>query len=252
MHKQLNPVYRLNQFYLMRRKILDISCLHCKSRVHTIFKGSNIEEEEELNRVKSCSLYKKGQYIFTENAYPLGLYCINQGKVKLATMGNNGKEQILRLSKDGDILGYRSLLSEERYHCSAIAMEDCSICFVPKDLLFKMLHENSKISIELLKLLASNLRQAEEQIISMAQKNVRERVAEALLFFKATYGLDSESNALNINFNREEIADFVGTSTESAIRLLAEFNNDGIIKLEGKKIIIVDLKKLIKTADLFS
>ncbi len=234
----------------MQNPIHDISCASCNARVHSIFKGLNIEETNELSNVKSCSKYKKGQYIFTENGYPLGLYCINHGKVKLTTQGNTGKEQILRLLKDGDVVGYRSLLSNEKYHCSAIALEDCSICFVPKDILFSMLKENSKISFEMLKLLSNNLRQAEEQIISMAQKNVRERMAEALLFFKATYGINEATKVLNISFSREEIADFVGTSTESAIRLLSEFSSDGIIELQGKKIAIVNLPKLLKTANL--
>lgn len=228
----------------MQNPIHDISCATCNARVHSIFKGLNIEETSELNSVKSCSKYKKGQFIFTENGYPLGLYCINHGKVKLTTQGNSGKEQILRLLKDGDVVGYRSLLSNEKYHCSAVALEDCSICFVPKDILFSMLKDNSKISFELLKLLSNNLRQAEDQITSLAQKNVRERMAEALLFFKATYGLNDNDNAINYNFSREEIADFVGTSTESAIRLLSEFNKDQLIELDGKKIIILNQAKL--------
>jgi CRP/FNR family transcriptional regulator len=84
----------------------------------------------------------------------------------------------------------------------------------------------------------------------MAQKNVRERMAEALLFFKASYGLDPEDQSLNVAFSREEIADFVGTSTETAIRLLSEFNQDEIIQLQGKKISILNCDKLIRTANL--
>lgn len=210
----------------------------------SIFKDLNIEEAKYLDSIKCCSNYKKGQYIFSENGYPQGLYCINHGKVKLSVQGLTGKEQILRLLKDGNVAGYRSLLSNEKYHCSAIALEDSSICFIPKEKFYEMLKENSKLSFEVMKLLATNLRQAEYQITSLAQKNVRERMAEALLFFKATYGLNEKDNSINYNFSREEIADFIGTSTETAIRLLSEFNKDKLIELYGKKIIIINQTKL--------
>jgi len=98
------------------------------------------------------------------------LYCVNHGKIKLTTSGLNGKEQILRLVKDGDVVGYRSLLSNDRYNCSAVALEDSSVCFIPKDNFFDLLKANQKVSFEILKLLSNNLKQAEEQLVSMAQK----------------------------------------------------------------------------------
>jgi CRP/FNR family transcriptional regulator len=229
----------------MRKDLmLDISCQNCNARTHSIFKGFDFEETSSLNEIKACSKFKKGQYIFSENGYPQGLYCINHGKIKLTTQGNTGKEQILRLLKEGDVAGYRALLSNEKYHCSALALEDCSVCFVPKEKFFEMLKENSKLSFEVMKLLANNLRKAEEQITSLAQKSVRERMAEALLFFNATYGTNNIDNSINYNFSREEIADFVGTSTETTIRLLSDFKKENLISLEGKKIIITDKDKL--------
>jgi CRP-like cAMP-binding protein len=233
----------------MNNKAFFDSCATCSSRQHSIFKKLQNNEAEFFDEVKACMHYKKGQVIFNENGFSHGLYCINAGKVKLTTSGINGKEQILRLLKDGDVIGYRTLLSNERYHCSAVAIEDTKICFIPKQTFFETLKNNSEVNFSLLELLSNNLKKAEDQIISLAQKNVRERVAEALLFFKATYGVDAQNN-LNLNFSREEIADFVGTSTESVIRLLSEFNNDKIIKLNGKKIEIVDMKLLLKTANL--
>lgn len=226
------------------------SCLNCNSRTYSIFGSLPLDDVSSLDNLKSCSQYKKGQYIFSENGHPLGLYCINHGKIKLTTSGINGKEQILRLVKDGDVVGYRSLLSNDRYNCSAVALEDSSVCFIPKDNFFELLKTNQKVSFEVLKLLSNNLKQAEEQLVSMAQKNVRERMAEALLFFKASFGLNQTDNSLNITFSREEIAGFVGTSTETVIRLLSEFNHDKIVSLAGKKIIITNLEKLVNTANL--
>lgn len=231
-------------------KLVSENCATCSSKQHSIFKDFNCSETELLNDVKTCSKFKKGQYIFSENGYPQGLYCINHGKIKLTTQGITGKEQILRLLKDGDIAGYRALLSNEKYHCSAIALEDSSICYIPKESFYSMLKENSKLSFEVMKLLANNLKKAEEQITSLAQKNIRERMAEALLFFKATYGLDENDQSINYNFSREEIADFVGTSTESAIRLLSDFKKENLIQLDNKKIILLNVKKLAQISGL--
>ncbi|HNP20435.1 MAG TPA: Crp/Fnr family transcriptional regulator [Panacibacter sp.] len=234
----------------MKQVTPEISCVECNAKLHSIFHKMQLQELENLDGLKSCGHYKKGQYIFTERGNPLGLFCINRGKIKLTATGENGKEQILRLLKEGDVIGYRSLISNDRYHCSAVAIEDSSVCFIPRSAFNNLIKENSAVSYEVMKLLSDNLKKAERQIVSLAQKNVRERMAEALLFFKASYGINTEDKTLNVALSREEIADFVGTSTETAIRLLSEFNGDDLIKLHGKKIQITNVEGLIKTAGL--
>lgn len=228
----------------------ELCCTTCNARVHSVFSVVDAEHVHELNEHKSCNTYKKGQVIFAENGLPLGLFCVNSGKIKLSTSGPDGKEQILRLVKGGDILGYRALISNDRYHCSAVALEDSSVCIVDKAYFLKLALENQKLCQAIFKKISDDLKKAEEHIVSLSQKNVRERMAEALLFFKATYGYEADGQTIAVQLSREEIADFVGTSTESAIRLLSEFNNDRIIELPGKKIKIVNIDKLSKTANL--
>ncbi len=226
------------------------NCVTCAKAIHSIFTVLDTEQLTELNINKTCTYFKKGQTIFTENALPLGLYCINSGKIKLTTTGLDGKEQILRLVKDGDILGYRSLLANDRYHCNAVALEDCSVCLIEKNFFMQLAATNQKLCMALFRKISEDLKTAEEHIVSLSQKNVRERVAEALLFLKATYGFEEDGKTINVQLSREEIADFVGTSTESTIRLLSEFNTAKIIELHGKKIKIINYDKLEKTANL--
>jgi len=228
---------------------LDHNCVTCNTRINSVFSVLNAEQTEELNKNKLCNVYKKGQLIFSENGIPLGLFCIHSGKIKLSKLGLDGKEQILRLNKAGDILGYRALLSNDRYHCTATALEDCSICVIDKSFFTQLVFENQRICFEVFKKISDDLKTAEEHLLSLSQKNVRERVAEALLFFKATYGFELDNLTLNIQFSREEIAGFVGTSTESIIRQLSELNTDKIIELDSKKIKIIDLPKLTKIAN---
>lgn len=204
----------------------------------------------EIEAVKVCSTFKKGETIFREGAYASGVYCINAGKVKLAMTGDEGKEQIVRMAKPGDIIGYKALLSGDRYSSTATALEDCNVCFIPREIFLVILQKDASLSFEMMKVLSDELKRAEEKITHLAQKPVRERVAETILFLKETYGLDAE-NHVNVSLTREEIANLVGTATETAIRLLSEFNKDHIIELSGKKIKILDQSKLVKTANLY-
>ncbi len=225
-------------------------CAHCAKRFTNVFCNAQYDIMEEINTEKICSSYKKGELIFKEGSRPHGVYCVNFGKIKLSKKGDDGKEQIIRLVKAGDPLGYRALLSGDGYSSSAVAIEDSGVCFIPKELFLGILQKDSSLSLEMMKLLSDDLKKAELQITHLAQKPVRERVAEALLFIKETYGFEEDGKTIAATFSREDIANIVGTATETAIRLLSEMNKDKIILLSGKKIVITDLAKLVKTANL--
>jgi CRP/FNR family transcriptional regulator len=205
-----------------------------------------------FNESKTCVSYKKGQILFHEGGHPLGMFCINQGKIKLSHSGQDGKEQIVRMAKEGDVLGYRALLSNERYNATAVALDDTEVCFIPKDAFFTVLKTNLNLSLEIIKMLALELRWAEQTITGLAQKPVRERMAEALLFLKETYGFEADEATINVTLSREDIANLVGTATETAIRLLSEFKHDKIVEFVGKKIKILDIKKLVRTANVMN
>ena len=226
------------------------TCKTCASRsVSAICK---IEEEfvPNLESEKQSFLVKKGQPIFEERIKPQGLFCLNSGKVKLVKIGEDGKEQILRLIKPGDLLGYRALLTSDRYSATAVALEECSVCFLPKSMFMTLLKKDSNLNLELIKILGDDLKKAEEQITHLAQKPVRERMAEALLFIKETYGYETDGATINVKLTREELSNLVGTATETVIRLLSEFNHHHVVELVGKKIKILNLPQLIHIANL--
>ena len=226
------------------------SCQNCNMFDNSIFSILSDTQVIDLNAHKYCTVFRKGQVLFAENAMPVGLFCIHSGKVKLSTQGIDGKEQIMRLAKSGEIIGYRALVSNERYHLSAIALEDCSACVIDKTFFIDLAMQEPRIAQQIFKLISNDLKKAEDKIISLSQKNVRERMAETLLFIKATYGMEEDNKSLNVRLTREELADYIGTSTESVIRLLSEFNAAGIISLEGKKILILEHDKLVRTANI--
>jgi CRP-like cAMP-binding protein len=226
------------------------SCQNCSQRFGSVFCKTKETNLDLINDQKVCNTYKKGQTLFNEGAYPFGVYCINSGKVKLSHQGDEGKEQIFRLLKSGDILGYRALLSGDRYTASAVALEDTAVCFIPKELFVNLLKEDTGLAFEMMRQLSDELHRAEMKITHLAQKPIRERLAETLLFIKETYGFEEDGITLNVRLSREEIANLVGTATESAIRLLSEFKKDGIVELDGKKIKILKAKELLRTANI--
>ena len=227
-----------------------LDCKTCAKRFTSVFCKVENDSLEQINDEKICTPYKKGQVIFHEGSRPFGIYCVNYGKIKLSKFGDDGKEQILRLIKAGDLLGYRALLSQDKYSASAVAIEDSGVCFVPKELFMGILQKDGMLSMEIMKLLSDDLRKAELSITHLAQKPVRERLAEALLFIKETYGFEDDNATLNLKLSREELANLVGTATETVIRLLSDFKSDNIISLEGKKIKVISMHKLVSTANL--
>jgi len=213
---------------------------------NSIFSSLNESELEILNFEKGCNFYKRGNIIYRERNRIAGIYCVNKGIVKLYKTGIDGKEQIVKFAQKGDIIGYRSVLSKELACTTAKAIEDTILCFVPAGVFMKLIDENHDFSMRVMRLSLKELGDANKFILNIAQKTVRERLAEVLILLMDTFSLDEEKY-LKINLTREEIANIVGTATESVIRLLSEFKADKYIEINGRRIKIVNpeaLKKL--------
>lgn len=234
----------------MKKRPEPSHCETCGARHKSIFCNVSDDEVKIIDESKNCNFYEKGQIIFHEGNRINGVYCINKGKVKLFQIGNEGKEQIIRFAKEGDIIGYRALLSEEPLSASASALEEVSVCFIPKSTLLKLLADNPKFNFKMLKLLSHELGEAARIITELAQKPVRERLAETLLILRDTFDTD-QNQVIQVKLSREEIANIVGTATESVIRLLSEFKKDKLIELEGRNIKLTNIPKLTRVANVY-
>lgn len=225
-------------------------CQLCFQSLKTIFKSLEQEELDHVNFEKTCRVYKRGDIIFHEGNRTNGFYCINSGIIKIFKTGIEGKEQIIRFAKKGEIIGYRSLISEEAACSTAKVIEESTMCFIPAETMFELVNKNKNFAMELMKRTAIELGYANNFLVDMAQKNVRERLAGILCMLTNTFELD-EQKMLQITLSREELANVTGTATESVIRLLSEFKNDDLIELKGRKIIIKDLKRLEKISTMY-
>ena len=226
-------------------------CRDCPNCRISVFSDLQNDDFEKLNYEKSIVTLHKGQVLFLQDSKPHGLYCIKKKKKKIYRRGSEGKEQIVRLANDADVVGYRALLSNENYQCGAAALEETTLCYVPKHMVEHLMEDNTHIYKKMVNLLASDLKQAEHKLSDLAQKPVRERVAESLFLLKGKYGLESDGQTLNVVLSREELANIVGTATESLIRVLSDFKKEGIVELEQKRIKILDEDHLFRTAHLY-
>ena len=215
------------------------------------FASLTMNEVGQVTETKACSSYGRGSAIFSYGQYPRGVYCIHKGHVKLTRPTPDGREHILRLAGAGDLVGYASMISGEPYTLNCVAVEETSICFVPSDLILSIVRENTHLALRVMQDLSHELEDAERRVVEIAQKSIRERVAEALLVIKETFGVAEDGETLNSPLTREEIAGIVGSAQESVIRTLSDFKSDKLIEIVGRSIRVKNVKGLIKAANLF-
>jgi len=236
----------------MKEQDIDVPlCSECSLESGSLFKYLNPEEVDIINFEKDFRNYKRGSMLYQEGTRISGFFCVNGGIIKVFKTGFDGKEQIIRFAKKGDIIAYRSVLSNELACTSAKVIEDCHVCFIPSEILTKFIKTNPNYALELLKLACHELGEANSFITDIAQKTVRERLAEVLIFLVNDFGIDNQQ-FLNISLTREELANIVGTATESVIRLLSDFKADKLVELNGRKIRILNRKGLEKISNVFN
>lgn len=232
-------------------KLPAIHCQTCHSRGKSVFCDLSDVHLSEIDQAKTTNHYKPHQVVFYEGNTPYGLYCIASGKIKIYKSDPQGHQQIVRLAGSGDILGYRCLLGEEPYAATAETIEEADICFVDKRTFFHVLDTHPVTAFRVLSVLARDLGKAEAKMVDLVHKNIRERLAELFLAFQVKYGQKAKNGVrLNITLTREELAELIGTTQESVIRLISEFKQDGLIEVDGRNITLLNLKKLTETANL--
>lgn len=223
-------------------------CTKCK-HADKLYCTLGLNGDMGISDDKKNNLVKRGEYIFKENLYPNGLFAIIEGKVKISKIGEEGKEQIVRFAKSGDLIGYRALLSGEAYRASAVALSDTTICIVPKEAFLKILGENPRLSAEIIQKLAKDLRKSENRLLSISQKTVRERIAETLVLLHHEFGTTA-NEMIDVKLTRKEIGNIAGSTIETTIRTLSDFKKEGILNFDGKDIKVNNINKLIHIANM--
>jgi len=189
--------------------------------------------------------YRKGQSIFLEGSYPAGVFYLKKGLVKKYKTDQVGKEHILYLCSAGELIGYSALLCNEPYPDSAAAVETATLGFLSNDLFLKAMNSSNKLMYNLLSSLSHEFSVMVNSVTVFAHMTVRERLALILLILAEKFRKQSDAETAEIILSREDLANMVGTATETLVRLLQEFKKGGIIELNAKKIIVKQPKKLV-------
>jgi CRP-like cAMP-binding protein len=221
----------------------DSRCEQCIIRQFNALRAMSKEELKKVSDSKITRKIKKGESIFEEGEKLNGVFCVRNGVSKLSKLSANGKDQIVKLATKGEVMGQRSIIAEEHSNLSAVAVNDMEVCYIPKESIVHTLKSNPDFTVEVLRHMAHDLREADDVIVNMSQKTVKQRVAEAFLYLKNNFGEDKDGFLL-LTLSREDIANVVGTATESCIRIISEFRKKGFLKTSGKRIGIADERKL--------
>jgi CRP-like cAMP-binding protein len=201
-----------------------------------------VEELGLLERTKQTKKVIKGETIFVEGKLPSGVFFLTKGKVKVFI--TDSRDHIIYLAKPGDFMGHRALLGNDTYSCTAVALEDAEMWFISKEIFFAFFDHNTRFCHAIIKLLCEELRYAEHHLAGLARKPVKARVAEILLLLADTYGYREDGQTIAVSLTREELADLVGTATETTIRLLNNLKEEGLLATEGKKVRLLDRSAL--------
>ncbi len=204
-----------------------------------------VDELKKLSADRRMKLYKKKEVIFSEGNDPVYLYFLEKGKIKLSRSHEYGKELITTLYKEGDFFGYTALLEGGPYHETAEAMEDSEVYLIPKDDFLSLMYSNLSVMKTFVKMLSDNIQEKEKQLVNLAYSTVRKRVANALVTLRERFDKTDEKN-FSISISREDLANMVGTATESLIRTLSDFKSDNLIEIKGSSITILDPSQLKK------
>lgn len=225
---------------------MSYNCTNCTNE-HCLIK-KNLPLINQINPTiteqKHTIQCKKNRQFIMEGAPVNGLFFIYTGKVKVIKTGFNGKEQILRLSKHGEVIGHRGFGMGETYRIGATALEDTVLCNFPTNLLEKILLGDANITYDFMHFYAKELNRSEIKVKTMSQMTVREKVIDMLLYIYRKFG--SEDGTIGLELTRKELADYAGTTDEQVIRVLSALKKEDLIYTKSKLIKITDVTALKK------
>lgn len=229
---------------------MDIDKLALASSISDLCDPLSEEQRKFLVENAYIKKFKKNERIYSEGETPTTLMCLLEGKIKIFKDGVGGRNQIMRVIKPVEYFGYRASFADEDYKTSASAFESSKVCFIPMTTIKSLVSDNNKLALYFIKQLSVDLGVSDERTVSLTQKHIRGRLAEALLFLKDNYGVEEDGFTLSIYLSREDLANLSNMTTSNAIRTLSNFSIEKMIAIDGRKIKIIQEDMLRKVSDI--
>ncbi len=220
------------------------NCQDCIIRDVTIFSDLGAGELKSISQLIHLSRYRKHQILFLEDNPAQTVFIIKSGMIKVSKSLEDGREQILRILRSGDILGFEAIY-EDTYSATAEALSDAELCCLNKERFLYLLETSARLSLKMMKALGKELEEARSQIRDLGLKSAREKMATFLLSqISSSHGTGNKGQKLILELSRQEVSEMVGLSQETVSRILSEFKKDKIIKTDRKEIVILKPDKL--------
>ena len=223
------------------------NCFTCQSRNRSEWCRLDASDLGLLNGNKVSTRYEPGQALFRQGDPCMGVYIVEAGTVAERRDDAQGNSAVVRLRHAGDTLGYRDFLTGDRCSNSALALADCSVCFIPKDSVRALLDRNPALGLLFLRKLADDLHSAEDTILHHAALPMRKRLVHLLLSLKEHYGEMTDEGVLKLELPlaRQEIASILGSRPETITRTIHALEEDGVAVFSGRAVIVADLDRLL-------
>ncbi len=228
----------------MRKKKDKKKELYLRNTMSDLFSCLEEKEQEQLESAIAVETLKKGQIIYNEGDQPDVLFCLLAGKAKVFKRGVGGRNQTIRLIKPVEYFGYRPFLTGQRFISGASTLENSILAKLSLPYFEQLILSNNKVAWFFIQQLAMALGRADERTVSLTQKHINGRLAEALIFLKESYGVEEDGCTLSIYMSREDLANLSNMTTSNAIRTLSAFSADKLIAIDGRKIKIINEKEL--------
>lgn len=184
--------------------------------------------------------YNKKQVLYAEGKRPRFLYYLVSGKVKAYKNHEDGKEYITDLFSTGDFIGYTALIEDKNYDDNATILEDADIMQIPREDFLQMIYNDMNIAYKFIHIITQNVKEKEDRLLNLAYSSLRKRVARALVDISSKFNIQNKP----IEISRDDIAQYIGTATESLIRTLSDFKEEKLIEIKSGKITITNLERL--------
>ena len=226
------------------------SCINCTKRPLSLLDDLQPEELNILEQGKYSQIYKAGDILFQEGDEPKGLICLHTGKVKITKNGLFEAPLIVSLKRPVDFIGLDALVLEKKHDTTATVLEDSKVCVLKKSKFLKILNSNVGLSLKVMRLLANQLRLADDRMLKLTQKHMRARMADALLLLYSEYGTLSDNNTLNVQLKRADLAAMANMTPANAIRVLSLFVKEGLIETNKRQIKINNIQSLRQISQL--
>jgi len=219
-------------------------CLDCGSK-SPMFNYLSKKELELISKNKFEIKFRKGEIVRKQGTFLSHVISISTGLVKLYIEGYRGKNLILRIIRSQNFIGGPGMYYDQRHHYSVLALVDTSACFIEMKIFKQIIHSNPEFAAEFMKEVSKNMLSTYDRLISLSQKQIPGRMADALLYLSQEI---FESNTIIPSITKNELSELTSMSKDSVIRILREFNNEGIIKLYPG-IEIINHEKLVKISN---